>query len=63
MREVLRRVTLRAVSPRPERPKIRHVTVVPARGCRVMVAERLAPAPRSEPGELEQVGGRTAEVV
>ena len=64
IREVLRRVTLRAVSERPERPKIRHVTVVPARGCRVIVAERLAGAPpRSEPGELEQVGGRTAEVV
>jgi cytochrome P450 family 135 len=63
IREVLRRVTLRAVSARPERPKIRHVTVVPARGCRVLVAERLAPAPRSEAGELEQVGGRTAAVV
>ena len=64
IREVLRRVTLRAVSERPERPKIRHVTVVPARGCRVIVAERLAgPPPRSEPGELEHLSGRTAEVV
>jgi cytochrome P450 family 135 len=63
LREVLGRVTLRAPSPRPERPKVKHVTVVPARDCRVMVVERLAPAPRSEPGELEQVGGRTAELV
>ena len=63
IREVLRRVTLRAVSERPERPKIRHVTVVPSRGCRVLVVERLAPEPRSEPGELEEVGGRTAAVV
>ena len=29
-------------SPRPERPQVRHVTVVPARGCRVVVEERLA---------------------
>jgi cytochrome P450 family 135 len=42
LREVLRRVRLRAESPRPERPQIRHVTVVPARGCRVVVEERLA---------------------
>jgi cytochrome P450 len=45
MREVLRRVRLRAPSTAPERAKIRHVTVVPARGCRVVVEERLsAPA-------------------
>jgi cytochrome P450 len=42
LREVLRRVRLRADSQRPERPQIRHVTVVPARGCRVVVEERLA---------------------
>jgi cytochrome P450 family 135 len=49
LREVLRRVRLRAPSARPERPRVRHVTVVPARGCRVVVEERLAgpaaPAP------------------
>ena len=44
MREVLKRVTLRAASPRPERAKVRHVTVVPARGCRVIVS---APPSRS----------------
>jgi cytochrome P450 len=63
MREVLRRVTLRAPSPRPERPKIKHVTVIPARGCRVTVMERRVPEARSEPGERQQVGGRAVEVV
>jgi cytochrome P450 len=41
LREVLRRVRLRAPSQRPERPQVRHVTVVPARGCRAIVEERL----------------------
>ncbi len=46
LREVLRRVRLRADSRRPERPQVRHVTVVPSRGCRVVVEERVAePAP------------------
>ena len=35
LREVLKRVRLRAPSQRPERGVIRHVTVVPGRGCRV----------------------------
>ncbi len=43
LREVLRRVRLRAPSARAERAQVRHVTVVPARGCRVVVEERLAP--------------------
>ena len=41
LREVLQRVRLRAPSQRPERGVIRHVTVVPGRGCRVVVTERL----------------------
>jgi cytochrome P450 len=41
LREVLRRARLRAPSPAPERAKVLHVTVVPARGCRVVVDERL----------------------
>lgn len=46
LREVLRRVRLRAASRRPERGRVQHVTVVPARGCRVVVEERLVePAP------------------
>jgi cytochrome P450 family 135 len=60
LREVLRRVRLRAPSQRPERPQVRHVTVVPARGCRVVVEERL---PLPEAGEREEVGGRPVEVV
>ena len=48
LREVLRRVRLRAPSQRPERGSIRHVTVVPARGCRVVVEERLAVEPLDE---------------
>jgi cytochrome P450 len=42
LREVLRRVRLRAASRRPERPQVRHVTVVPARGARAVVTERIA---------------------
>ena len=41
LREILRRVRLRAASPRPERARVQHVTVVPARGTRVVVEERL----------------------
>jgi cytochrome P450 len=44
LREVLRRVRLRAPSQRPERGVIRHVTVVPGRGCRAVVEERRAVA-------------------
>ena len=44
LREVLRRVRLRAPSQRPERGVIRHVTVVPGRGCRVIVDERATPS-------------------
>jgi cytochrome P450 family 135 len=61
LREVLRRVRLRAPSQRPERAQVRHVTVVPARGCRVVVEERLPPV--AETGQREEVRGRTAEVV
>jgi cytochrome P450 len=41
LREVLNRVRLRAASERPERPKIKHVTVVPSRNCQVVVEEHL----------------------
>jgi len=41
LREVLRRVCLHAPSQRPERGVIRHVTVVPGRGCRAIVDEHL----------------------
>ena len=60
LREVLRRVRLRAESPRPERGQVRHVTVVPARGCRVVVEERLAAV---DSRESEKLSSRTPEVV
>jgi len=46
LREVFRRVRLRAASPEDEKASVRHVTVVPARGARVVVEQRLA-APAS----------------
>jgi cytochrome P450 family 135 len=48
LREVLRRVRLRAPAQRPERGVIRHVTVVPGRGARAVVEERLAVEPAAE---------------
>jgi cytochrome P450 len=48
LREVLRRVRLSAPSSRPERPRVQHVTVVPSRGARVVVEERLS-APTMAP--------------
>jgi cytochrome P450 len=48
LREILRRVRLRAPSLRPEGGRVRHVTVVPARGCRVVVEERLPVEPAAE---------------
>jgi len=48
LREVLRRVRLRAPTQRPERGVVRHVTVVPGRGARAIVHERLAVQPAAE---------------
>jgi cytochrome P450 len=48
LREVLRHVRLRAPTQRPERGVIRHVTVVPGRGARAIVDERLAVEPAAE---------------
>jgi cytochrome P450 family 135 len=48
LREVLRRVRLRAPSGRPERGVVRHVTVVPGRGARAIVDQRLAVEPAAE---------------
>jgi hypothetical protein len=59
LREVLRRVRLRAPSRRPERGQIRHVTVVPARGCRVVMEERLAPAEPPPPTPTVEFAGPT----
>ena len=59
LREVLRRVRLRARSRKPERGVIRHVTVVPGRGCRAVVEERL---PVEAPAELAGAHNGGAEV-
>lgn len=65
LREVLRRVRLRADSGRPERPQVRHVTVVPSRGCRVVVEERLpqAEAPALAEASALADGDRVARLV
>jgi cytochrome P450 len=39
LRTVLSRARLTAPSPEPERPRVRHVTVVPARGAQAVVEE------------------------
>jgi cytochrome P450 family 135 len=49
LREVLRRVRLRADGRRAERPQVRHVTVVPARGARAVVTERIEVPAQAEP--------------
>jgi cytochrome P450 len=43
LREVLRRVRLRAASPEDERARLRHVTVVPGDNARVIASQREAP--------------------
>ena len=48
LREVLRRVRLRAPTQRAERGVIRHVTVVPGRGARALVEQRLPVEPAAE---------------
>jgi cytochrome P450 len=42
LRTILRRARLRAAEQAPERPRIRHVTIVPSRGARVVLEERLS---------------------
>jgi cytochrome P450 len=55
MRTILERVRLRAASQRPERSKLRNVTAAPARGCQIVVEQRLAPTPRPTPPPRPQV--------
>ncbi len=63
LREVLRHVRLRADRPRPERPAIKHVTVVPARGARVVATERLAPQSFAEAASAQHIGTLSADPV
>lgn len=37
MRSILERAELRAANPAPERPKLRNITIAPARGCQVVL--------------------------
>jgi cytochrome P450 family 135 len=60
LREVLRRVRLRAPSQKPERGVIRHVTVVPGRGCRAVVEERLSVEPAAELAGAQNGGAEVA---
>jgi cytochrome P450 len=46
LRAILERAELRASDPAPERPRVRNITVAPARGCRVVLERRL-PADRA----------------
>jgi cytochrome P450 family 135 len=51
--EVLARVEVRAPDPRPERIKLHNVTLVPAKGARVLVADRTIASPgRAEPAAM-----------
>ena len=56
LRAVLERLEVRAVSPAPERPKVKNVTAVPWRGAEVVAVRRSAtpaqPRPRREPSAL-----------
>jgi cytochrome P450 len=60
LREVLRRVRLRAPSSRPERGVVRHVTVVPGRGARAIVDRRLPVEPAAELAGAHDVGAGVA---
>ncbi len=63
LREVLRRVRLRAPGSKPERGVIRHVTVVPGRGARAVVTERLAVEPAAELAGAHNGGARGADAL
>jgi hypothetical protein len=43
LRAIVERTELRAANPRSERPKIRNITIAPARGARVVLERRLVP--------------------
>lgn len=44
MRAILERADLRAADPAPESPRMRNITVAPARGCRVLLERPLRPS-------------------
>jgi cytochrome P450 len=44
IRAILERADLRAADAAPEHPRLRNITIAPARGCRVVLERRLAPS-------------------
>jgi cytochrome P450 len=48
MRAILERAELRAARAAPERPRLRNITIAPARGCRVVLTRPLRPVPEPE---------------
>ena len=56
LREVLLRVTVRAPDPKPERMKLHNVTLIPAKGGRVIVADRTPATRRASPLPLPAHG-------
>jgi hypothetical protein len=49
LREVLRRVDLVAPDRRPEKVRVKHITMVPAKGARVVVTNRVRAAATGVP--------------
>ena len=56
LREVLARVSVRAPDPKPERIRLHNVTLVPAKGARVVVADRMERA-AGEPATVATLSG------
>jgi cytochrome P450 len=56
LREVLLRVSVRAVDPRPERIRLHNVTLVPAKGARVVVTDRVR-EPLGQPSSVAALSG------
>jgi cytochrome P450 len=57
LRTVLRRTRLRAPSMAPERPRARHITLVPARGSEVIVETRSARPQEQDPDRARVLSG------
>jgi cytochrome P450 len=51
IRAILERAQLRAADPAPERPRVRNITIAPARGCRVVLERPLHPARTDAPSQ------------
>jgi cytochrome P450 len=56
MRAILERADLRAARAAPERPRLRNITIAPARGCRVVLERPLRPLREAEPATAAAAG-------